>query len=436
MLSLTVSRLIINLNEITDKVCKEGSRYLIFKTGEPIFGIVPIKDLEGIGENLQDTTKECFASTVSLKEAAKILKMTLITLRKKIDQGEILTVKKLGMIRIDELELKRIQELRLLKKNSIPLNQAAKRLHVSAGIVKGYIADGSIKSIKIDNQVRIPKEEILRIENQNKLFTIEEASEFLNTKPNAILDLVHEEKIKLVHSKDGFKISKQELEDFAKPKSALVNKTQTQIVTLVTKNPEKKFDSPSTGSILSLSEAAKFLGVSNQTVKSYVQKGLLNVLYIHGSKNFDMEELKKYKKTLPQFKYKYLEKVSKLSPEELKLLENKKLFSVDEIALLLRVSRGVVEKQIHDGHIKIIRIGKRVRISNEEYRRFINKEQLLSIKEAANLINIPPSTIRQLIRQNKIHVGRKGGNRGYGISKQELARFVKESQKFDSESRL
>jgi excisionase family DNA binding protein len=412
---LSLSQLRVDLPQITEQVYKDGVRFIIHRGGEPIFGIVPIKDMQSLGENIKQNPNPDLTDTYLIREAANILKIRVAILRKILLEHSIPTTIHLGLMRISKDDLKRIQEYLLFKKNTISLSEAAKVLHAAKQTIQKLISKGVLKTVDVEGKIRIPKDELERIEEQNELLTIEEAAKFLNKQSDALLDLVCEKKIKLQQDSDGFHISKYDLRAISEPESKPLESVGPLSKTLEDHSLEKRFNSSIRKNLLSLPEAANFLGISRYTVQRHVHKGSL-------------KSSERFKSTLPKSKYKYLEKLNSLSPEELKKLQSKKTLTVDEAALLLRVSRTVLDKRIHSGSVKVIRIGKRVRISNEELKRIMTEEPLLTIKEAADLLNIPPTTLKRLIHQEKIHPARKGGGVGYRISKDELSRFVKENQ--------
>ena len=108
-------------------------------------------------------------------------------------------------------------------------------------------------------------------------------------------------------------------------------------------------------------------------------------------------------------------------------LKKNRLFSLQEVAIMLNISVQTLRRTIDAQKIKTVHIGRFVRIPTEEVERFMKGEKtILTAKEASELLNVSVAAIRMLINSGKIQAFRLAGNGPFKISKSEVERVIRE----------
>ena len=108
-------------------------------------------------------------------------------------------------------------------------------------------------------------------------------------------------------------------------------------------------------------------------------------------------------------------------------LKRNRLFDLKEVATILNISGQTLRRTIDAGKIKTVRIGRFVRIPAKEIDQFMNGEKtLLTVQEAAELLNVSAAAIRVLINAGKIQAFRFTGKGPFKIAKSEVERVARE----------
>ncbi len=58
-----------------------------------------------------------------------------------------------------------------------------------------------------------------------------------------------------------------------------------------------------------------------------------------------------------------------------KLTENKRTYTVDEIARILNIGRTTAYSLVKEGHFKIVRIGSAIRISKQSFDEWLDRQE-------------------------------------------------------------
>lgn len=388
MRTVTSSSLREKLPEIVNQILEQDQRFIITKNGKEIFALVPINDLKNLDISLpiQGST-----TTLSISEAADNLK--------------------------------------------IPLE-----------LIQKWIKNGFVATLKINDEIRISKVEIERLLQKNTFISLEQASELIKLPIIDVLNLAHKKKLKLVHHSDGYKIRIWEIyEVIENDKIPEVERLSSdfhqkkEITTLTTSknanphNTDKSNLELPNSNFVTVMEAAKFLGISTTWIYEKINKQIIETKKLNNVIYIDRNHLKEIKKLIPEFKYAHLERLNKMSKEEIAELWQKKILSPQEAAILLSISEATLRKRIIKNEIKAIKVGGFQKITTEELIRFkeentLKGKLLLTVSEAAKLIGIAKTTLIKLIHQNKISVTKWHDNI-HRISQAEVYRFIAEIEK-------
>lgn len=108
-------------------------------------------------------------------------------------------------------------------------------------------------------------------------------------------------------------------------------------------------------------------------------------------------------------------------------LRKKRLYDSYEVCELLGISLQSLRRAIALKKVKTVRLGRFLRIPAEEVERIIQGESaLLTVAEAAELLNISAFTIRLLIKSGKIKAFRLANKGPWKIAKSDIERIAQE----------
>jgi excisionase family DNA binding protein len=108
-------------------------------------------------------------------------------------------------------------------------------------------------------------------------------------------------------------------------------------------------------------------------------------------------------------------------------LKKNRLFDSKEVSVILGISNQTLRRSIASGQIKTVRVGRFLRIPAAEVERLMKGEKtLLSVKEAAELLNVSAATVRILIKAGKIQALRLASRGPFKIAKSEVERIARE----------
>lgn len=120
--------------------------------------------------------------------------------------------------------------------------------------------------------------------------------------------------------------------------------------------------------------------------------------------------------------------VKKLSDKRDQLLENlakNKLYNSTEVCKILNISLPSLRRAIKLGRIKTVYVGRFLRITAQEVERLIGSQNTLSVKEAANLLNVGVTAVRNLIKEDSIKALRLADKGPWRIPFEEIEKFTK-----------
>lgn len=120
-----------------------------------------------------------------------------------------------------------------------------------------------------------------------------------------------------------------------------------------------------------------------------------------------------------------VEKLSKRRDQFLSDLAKDRLYSSAEVCKILNISVPSLRRAIKLGRVKTVRIGKFVRITAEEVERLIGSKNILSVQEAANILNVGVTVVRNLIKEGSIKALRLADKGPWRIAAEELEKFTK-----------
>jgi excisionase family DNA binding protein len=123
-----------------------------------------------------------------------------------------------------------------------------------------------------------------------------------------------------------------------------------------------------------------------------------------------------------------IEQVKKLSEERSQFLADlakNRLYSSIDVCKILNISVPSLRRAIKLGRIKTVRVGKFLRITAQEVERLIGSQKTLSVKEAAELLNVGVIMIRNLIKEGSIKALRLADKGPWRIAAEELEKFTK-----------
>lgn len=108
-------------------------------------------------------------------------------------------------------------------------------------------------------------------------------------------------------------------------------------------------------------------------------------------------------------------------------LMKKRLYDSDEVRILLDISLQSLRRAIALKKIKTVRLGRFLRIPAEEVERMLQGEAaLLTVAEAAELLNVSHGAIRSLIKNGKIKAFRLANKGPFKIKKSDVERIAQE----------
>lgn len=102
-----------------------------------------------------------------------------------------------------------------------------------------------------------------------------------------------------------------------------------------------------------------------------------------------------------------------------------RLFSSAEVCEILKISIPSLRRAIKLGRVKTIYVGKFLRIPATEVERLIGSKDSLSVKEAAELLNVGITAVRKLIKTGKIKALRLADKGPWRIAIEEIEKFTK-----------
>jgi excisionase family DNA binding protein len=120
--------------------------------------------------------------------------------------------------------------------------------------------------------------------------------------------------------------------------------------------------------------------------------------------------------------------VKKLSDKRNQLLEDlakNRLYDSVEVCKILKISIPSLRRAIKLGRIKTVYVGKFLRITAQELERLIGSQNTLSVKEAANLLNVGVTAVRNLIKDGSIKALRLADKGPWRIPFEEIEKFTK-----------
>jgi excisionase family DNA binding protein len=123
-----------------------------------------------------------------------------------------------------------------------------------------------------------------------------------------------------------------------------------------------------------------------------------------------------------------IEQVKKLSEERSQFLEDlakNRLYSSVEVCKILNISIPSLRRAIKLGRVKTIRVGKFLRITADEVNRLIGSQKTLSVKEAADILNVGVIMVRNLIKEGSIKAVRLADKGPWRIAVEEIEKFTK-----------
>lgn len=123
-----------------------------------------------------------------------------------------------------------------------------------------------------------------------------------------------------------------------------------------------------------------------------------------------------------------IEQVKKLSEERSQFLADlakDRLYSSIEVCKILNISIPSLRRAIKLGRVKTIFVGRFLRITAEEVARLIGSQKTLSVKEAADILNVGVTAVRNLIKEGSIKALRLADKGPWRIAAEELEKFTK-----------
>ena len=106
-------------------------------------------------------------------------------------------------------------------------------------------------------------------------------------------------------------------------------------------------------------------------------------------------------------------------------LSKKRLYSSEEVCKILHISKSSLRRTIKLGRIKTVFVGRFLRITVDEVDRLIGSQNMLSVKEAASLLNVGVETVRTLIKEESIKALRLANKGPWRIPFEEIEKFTK-----------
>lgn len=120
--------------------------------------------------------------------------------------------------------------------------------------------------------------------------------------------------------------------------------------------------------------------------------------------------------------------MKKLPDKRKELLEGlmkKRLYTSKEACEILGVSAPSLRRAIQQEKIKSVHVGRFLRIPVEEIERLTQGKESLSVKEAAELLNVGPKAVRSLINGGAIQAFRLADAGAFRIPLEEIEKFMR-----------
>lgn len=120
--------------------------------------------------------------------------------------------------------------------------------------------------------------------------------------------------------------------------------------------------------------------------------------------------------------------IKKLPNRRKKLLEDlmkDRLYDSKEACEILGISLPSLRRAIQLGRIKTIYVGKFLRIPAAEINRLVEGQDVLNVKEAADILNVGVAMIRSLIKSGQMEAFRLADAGHFKIPRKEVERFMK-----------
>lgn len=123
-----------------------------------------------------------------------------------------------------------------------------------------------------------------------------------------------------------------------------------------------------------------------------------------------------------------VENISSKRNQILDNLSKNQLYTLLDVCKILKISLPSLRRAIKLGRVKIVRVGKFLRITADELERLIGSQSALSVKEVADLLKVGVTTVRNLIKDGKIKTLRLADKGPWRIPVEEIEKFTKGSK--------
>lgn len=120
--------------------------------------------------------------------------------------------------------------------------------------------------------------------------------------------------------------------------------------------------------------------------------------------------------------------INKLPNKRRKLLDDlmkDRLYDSKEACEILSISLPSLRRSIKLGRIKTVYVGKFLRIPAHEINRLVQGEEVLTVEEAAHILNVGKIMIRNLIKTGQMEAFRLADRGPFKIPRKEVERFLK-----------
>jgi len=109
----------------------------------------------------------------------------------------------------------------------------------------------------------------------------------------------------------------------------------------------------------------------------------------------------------------------------LEMHAGKYLYSPKEVCAILKISIQSLRRSVKLGRIKVIYVGRFLRIPVEEVEKLVGSQNTITVKEAAKLLNVGVIAVRNLIKNNVIKAVRLAEKGPWKIPICEIENFIK-----------
>ncbi|MGK5594267.1 MAG: helix-turn-helix domain-containing protein [Parachlamydiaceae bacterium] len=106
----------------------------------------------------------------------------------------------------------------------------------------------------------------------------------------------------------------------------------------------------------------------------------------------------------------------------------KRLYDSKEACELIGISLPSLRRAIHLGRIKTVYIGRFLRIPSEEIEKLVQGQDALSVKEAADFLNVGVIMIRNMIKDGRMKAFRLADAGPFRIPREEVEKFIRGDQ--------